>query len=270
MANKVKYGLSNVHYVPLTINDDGTATYQAPVRWPGAVSLSLDAEGDTTKFRADNIDYWVGQSNNGYSGDLESALIPDSFRKDILGDVEDANGVLVEDAGALTKAFALMFQFEGDANATRHVLYNCTASRPSVSGETTGETIEPQTETVSLTASTVWNNSLQMNVCKARCQKGDAPYAGWFDAVYQSGSAPVVTHSVTYNLTGVTSSSTSASVNDGASYATTLTADSGSTLGTVTVTMGGTDVTSTAYDSSAGTVSIASVTGDVVITAEAS
>lgn len=190
MANKVKYGLSNVYYAKATINAaTQTATYETPVRWPGAVSLSLDAEGESTKFRADNVDYWVGQSNNGYSGDFESALIPDSFRKDILGDIEDTNGVLVENAGALTQEFALLFQFEGDVNATRHVLYNCTATRPSVSGETTDEQIEPQTETLTLTAVSIHNASLDADITKARCNSEDSPYSTWFDSVYQP-SAP--------------------------------------------------------------------------------
>lgn len=186
MANKVKYGLKNVYYAVATINPaDQTATYGTPVRWPGAVNLSLDAEGESTKFRADNVDYWVGQSNNGYSGDFESALIPDSFRVDVLGDIVDSNGALVENAGASTHEFALLFQFEGDANATRHVLYNCTASRPSVSGETTGEEIEPQTETLSLTAVAVHNSALDADITKARVNEDDTPYATWFDAVYQ-------------------------------------------------------------------------------------
>lgn len=186
MANKVKYGLKNVYYAVATINNENqTATYGTPVRWPGAVSLSLDAEGEASKFRADNIDYWVGQSNNGYSGDFESALIPDSFRKDVLGDIVDENGVLVEDSGALTQEFALIFQFEGDANATRHVLYNCTATRPSVSGQTTDENIEPQTETLTLTAVAIHNAAIDKDIIKARCNEGDTPYSTWFDAVYQ-------------------------------------------------------------------------------------
>lgn len=186
MANKVKYGLKNVYYAVATVDAaTNTATYGTPVAWPGAVNLSLDAEGETTKFRADNVDYWVGQSNNGYSGDFESALIPDSFRKDVLGDIEDTNDVLVEDAGAPTKQFALMFQFEGDANATRHVLYNCTATRPSVSGATTEEEIEPQTETLELTAVAIHDATLDKDIIKARCNEGDTPYATWFSAVYQ-------------------------------------------------------------------------------------
>ena len=185
MANKVKYGLKNVYYAVATIADDNTATYGTPVKWPGAVNLSLDAEGNTTKFRADNIDYWIGQSNNGYSGDFESALIPDSFRKDVLGDLVDINGLLIENANAPTKYFALLFQFEGDESATRHVMYKCSATRASVSGQTTEEEIKPQTETLTITATAIHNDEIEADVVKARCKEADTPYANWFTAVYQ-------------------------------------------------------------------------------------
>ena len=187
MANKVKYGLKNVHFAVATIDPaTNTATYATPVAWPGAVNLSLDAEGETTKFRADNIDYWVGQSNGGYSGDFESALIPDSFRTLVLGDIVDSNGVIIEDAGAKTVNFALLFQFEGDEKNTRHVLYNCTATRPSVAGATTEEQTEPQTETLTLTAVAIHNAELDLDVVKAKCTQGDEPFEDWFKAVYQA------------------------------------------------------------------------------------
>jgi phi13 family phage major tail protein len=184
--NKVKYGLKNVNYAVATIASDGSATYGTVKPWPGAVNLSLDAQGGTTKFRADNINYWVGQSNNGYEGDLETALIPEDFRVAVLGESVDDNGVVVEDVEAKTVPFALMFEFAGDAKSTRHVLYNCTATRPSVSGSTTDEEIEPQTETVTITTGSVYFASYDggKNLSRARCFEGDSEYDDFFDTVY--------------------------------------------------------------------------------------
>lgn len=186
MDNKVKYGLKNVYYAKATIDPaTNTATYATPVRWPGAVNLSLDAEGEQTKFRADNIDYWVGQDNDGYEGDFESALIPESFKIDILGYIKDTNDVLIETADPVTQEFALLFQFEGDKKATRHVLYNCTASRPSVTGQTTEETTEPQTETISLTAVSVHSTALDKDIVKASVTADETTqYNAWFESVY--------------------------------------------------------------------------------------
>ncbi len=87
---------------------------------------------------------------------------------------------------------------------------------------------------------------------------------------YLNIADPVVTHTVTQNLTNVTSDFSDPTVNDGAALEITLTEDSSYTMGTVTVEMGSTDITATAYDSSTQKVTIASVTGDVVITASAS
>ena len=140
MGNKVKYNLKNVHAAKLTETDsDGTTTfsYAEPKAIPGAVSISLDAEGETSPFYADGIVYFRSVTNNGYSGDLEIALIPEWFRTEILQEKLDAKGVLVENSGVGESVkFALLFEFDGDVNAIRHVLYNCSASRPSIESET--------------------------------------------------------------------------------------------------------------------------------------
>lgn len=77
----------------------------------------------------------------------------------------------------------------------------------------------------------------------------------------------VITRLVSLNLTHVTSSNQSASVENGSRYVTNLTADTNYSINEVTVTMGGVDITSTAYSS--GTITIPSVTGNIVITATA-
>lgn len=192
--NKIKYGLSNCYYAVATIAADGTATYQTPVSIPGAVNLSLDAQGENSPFYADNIVYWVSATNQGYQGDLELALIPEGFKKSILGYIEDGKGVLIENADAEAVHFALLFQFEGDQRATRHVLYNCTVTRPTQAGATKTDTTEPQTETLTITATTVKNSTFNHNVVKAEsaADTDSTTYNGWFSAVY-AGTAAATT-----------------------------------------------------------------------------
>ena len=188
-SNKIKFGIKNCYYAVATITSTGAATYSTPVALPGAVSLSLDPQGDTNKFYADNIVYFTSVANNGYEGDLELAKVPDSFLTDCLGFISDGNDVLVEDAGAVPVHFALMFQFEGDKNAKRTVLYNCVAARPNVEGSTKEESIEPQTETISITATTVYNAVLNKDVVKASCTETESTtYNSWLTAVYQTTS----------------------------------------------------------------------------------
>ena len=80
--------------------------------------------------------------------------------------------------------------------------------------------------------------------------------------------APVVkSYAITNTLTNCTTNNAVTSVTDGGSYTATLTAADGYALNSVVVTMGGTDITSTAYSGSV--ITIASVTGDVSIVATA-
>lgn len=182
MANKVQYGLKNVYYATVTVGTS-TVTYGSPVAWPGAVSLSLDAEGDTNDFYADNIKYFTAIANNGYSGDFESAMIPDSFKTSIMGEVAGSgakSGIMFEDATVQPKAFALLFQFEGDESATKYALYNCKMSRPSLESSTTEDGIEVQTVTGEITASPRAFDNIVKGVCASTSATA---YTNWFTAV---------------------------------------------------------------------------------------
>ena len=75
---------------------------------------------------------------------------------------------------------------------------------------------------------------------------------------------------ITKNLTGCTISNAATQVDYGEAYTATIAADSGKTITSVVVKMGGVDITATAYTASSGTINITKVTGAVTITAAAS
>ena len=185
--NKVKFGLKNVHYALLTVSEEGAVSFGAPVPIPGAVSMSLSPQGETETFYADDIAYYVSTANNGYQGDLEIALLPDSFRTDVLREVEDeTDHVLVEKSTAEPQPFALLYQFTGDQQASLRVLYNCAAARPSEASSTIKNTKTPTTDTLSLTASPLANGNIK---AKTTADTPDEIKMNWFKSVWQPGAA---------------------------------------------------------------------------------
>ena len=75
---------------------------------------------------------------------------------------------------------------------------------------------------------------------------------------------------ITKNLTGCTISNSASQVDYGESYTATITPESGKTITSVAIKMGGVDITSTAYSAGSGAINIAKVTGAITITAAAS
>lgn len=182
---KVKFGLKNAYYALATINEDGTATYGSPVRLPGAVSISLEPSGESTTFYADDQAYFVTGGNVGYSGELELALIPDDFRTAAMGEILAETGVIIENSDASPKPFALLFEFTTDDKAQKHVFYNCTATRPTISGQTKGESTEVSTETVKLTCTSIYNAKTESQIVKAKAEAEATVYSTWYSSVYQ-------------------------------------------------------------------------------------
>ena len=184
--NKVEFGLRNAYYAVVTLDEvTNKVEFGVPVRLPGAVSLTLDASGDLVRFKADDIDYYTNPNNQGYEGTLTLARVPETFKKDVLGEEQTEGGVMVENSDAQTKRFALMFEFQGDKKAIRHVMYYCSANRPSL-GSTTKDSGEPNTTDLSVTVSPRPDN----NQVKAKTTPGttDTIYNSWYTTVYEKTS----------------------------------------------------------------------------------
>lgn len=89
-------------------------------------------------------------------------------------------------------------------------------------------------------------------------------FGAGYDRVISYGEQEIATYSVTNDLTNASNSNGTATITEGASYSAAISANDGYELDTITVTMGGEDITSTAVSGS--NITIASVTGDIVIT----
>lgn len=183
MANKVQFGLKNVHFAPYE-EVDGVITYETPIAIPGAVSLSLTPRGELTEFYADNMLYYSAAANDGYDGTLSIAVITEEFAIEALGEKKDTeDGTMTEIADAKPKAFALMFEFDGDKKATRHVLYSCNANRPTITGETTTSTKEPQPNELTFVSS-ARPGDLKVKT-KTTSDTPEGVYNNWYDTVYE-------------------------------------------------------------------------------------
>lgn len=181
MANKVQFNLKNVAYATLVENQSSSGlvsvSYGDVKRVNGAVSVDLAQDGEMTDFYADGGKYYVTRSNQGYSGSLEMALIPDSMLVDIFDMKEDEEGVLFDNANDVPRDFALMFQIDGDVEETYYCFYKCSASRPSITSRTNEESKEPQTMTLELSVSPMLDDGKIMAKATAENMNADDWYA---------------------------------------------------------------------------------------------
>lgn len=151
--NKVVFGVSNLHFCTYDVDQNGDVTLGKPMHIPGTVNISMDSDSEENKFYADNVVYWAGYSDNGYSGEIENALFDDDFKTTFLNYVELDDGGIAQIKGMQNKAVAMMFQIEGDVEARRGILYNVSLGHITREYATVEDSIEPQTATLSFTAS---------------------------------------------------------------------------------------------------------------------
>lgn len=168
----------------------GATGWGTPTAIPGAVRWTPTAQGQETKFYADNGLYYTATTNDGYTGELEMALVPDSILAEMLGWRIDSNGMLVEVADGVQKEFALLGQVQGDAKNRRFVYYQGKAARPAKEHTTKGEAIEPKTDVLTTTFTPIEINGEK--VVKGTMELSDtnaAAYNAFFTAVTAPAAA---------------------------------------------------------------------------------
>ena len=178
MANKVEFGISNLHVGTYTVAADGTVTLGTPYHQKGAVSFSPEENSEQNTFHADNIAYWSGYSGGTIEGDLEVALFDDEFKTQFLGYATLTNGGLARIKNATKPAVYIAFQVEGDAESRRVILYNCALGAINREYSTIEESKEPATETIGVTCT----GDNATGATMATFKPDDAEYATLFTA----------------------------------------------------------------------------------------
>ena len=182
MANKVEFGISQLHVGTYTVDDDGVVTLGEPYHQKGAVSFSPEEQSELTNFYADNIVYWSGYSGGSFEGDLEVAKFDDNFKTLFLGYKHLTNGGLANVKNANKPKVYIAFQVEGDAESRRVIMYNCSLGAITREFNTIEEEKEPATETLAVTVT----GDNYTGVSMASFKPDDAGY----DDLFTSPAAP--------------------------------------------------------------------------------
>jgi len=184
-ANKVTFGLEKVHIAFLDETSPTQPAWKTPIPIPGAVRWTPTPVGESSTFYADNTAYFTVTANNGYTGELELANVPDAILAEMLGWEIDQNGMVVEVSDAIPKPFALLGQVLGDKRNRRFVYYHCVASRPAKERTTKNESITPATDVLNLTISPIEING--QKIVRGEIELSDTNqtvYNDFFNAVY--------------------------------------------------------------------------------------
>lgn len=264
--NKVKYGIKKLFVAKITAGDTTGYTFGTPFAVPGAIAMNLENQMNVTNIAADDIEDYASETvNNGYEGTVEVTTLPEQFEEDILG---DTNGV--ENSQTKASEFAMLVEFTGDQKKGRYCFWRTQLTRrPTISQRTKGANFQIDTDTLNIKVMP----RLDTYDVKGKCFEDWEVYEDFYSAVPEPDDfvSPDATEyvTVTQTLTHAASSFTGTQTEKGAAFTATLTEAVGYTMGAVTVTMGGTDITATAYNDTTGVITIAEVTGTITITATA-
>lgn len=194
MANKVNWGLAASAWGKITVDANGNDVYGTPTKFLGNRQVNWDPAGDLVKVFADGTVIYTGRQNSGYTGSLELTNMDDDFAAWVLSESVDSKNVQYEEKEPTVNRFYLIWEWVQDQKDTRHIMYNITASRPSMSATTAGDNDSKtaQYRTLNMTAIPRADGVVKAST---RVDVDSTTWTNWFNAAY------VPTGSSTYVLT---------------------------------------------------------------------
>lgn len=202
MPNRVNWGLAASAWGKITTDAQGHDVYGTPTMFLGNRQVNWDPAGDMVKVFADGTVIYTGRQNSGYTGSLELTNLDDDFAAWVLSESVDSKNVQFEEQEPTVNRFYLLWEWVQDAKNTRHVMYNITASRPSMSATTAGDgdSKTAQYRTLNLTAIPREDGIVKAST---RVDVDSTVYENWFASAYvPTGSAQ---QTVTFTVTGTDS-----------------------------------------------------------------
>jgi len=256
-------------------NDDGYTTGEVfSIAGVAEISRSTDSTNEAHYY--DNIPAVVVSSTAADEVTITASAIPLDVYARITGQTYDSEtGSLIEGPRTV-KYFALGYKTKKTDGSEIYVWrFKGNFNIPGQTNTTENDGTDANGQEVVYTGISTTHKFTKTNKgaksLNVDVAKGLADVTAFFDTVTTPDTLPAVSpvtkYTVTKTLTNCVINNSQATVDDGNPYAATVTAKSGYTLGSVTVTMGGTDITSTAV--AGGAITIPAVTGDLVITGTA-
>ena len=258
-------------------NDDGsgyttgTVFKLAPV---AEISKTTDSSSDTKYY--DNAPANTINAEGADTITLTVPALPVSVLALITGKSVDAATGAMMDGEAVQRYFALGYRLGLTDGTYRYVWrYKGSFQTPEETSATKNNTTDTNNQQLTYTGISTQHKFTKPNAPQRALvvdeRDGLADVSSFFSAVTTCDTLPAKTPAVTYTITNTlthcSNSNSATSIAKDAQYTGILTADEDYTLGEITVTIGGTDVSETVV--SGGFVVIPAVTGNVVITCEA-
>lgn len=174
--NKVLFGFKDLYIGTYTVDDQGDVTMGSPYHQKGAVGFSPEEQGENYTFYADDSSYFSYYTSGRFEGDLVVARFDDAFKKQFLGYVELDDGGIAQIKNAIKPNIYLAFEVQGNEGAERVIFYNGSMGGITREFATIEESVEVQTESVSVTI----NGDAETGISKVSYSKDKAGFATLF------------------------------------------------------------------------------------------